>query len=214
MAHACVPHPHPPPPTSHHSPTHSTPFTHTRTPRTPHRCSFLKRGSFYYLGAGVDCCYCMGGSNIMILRAASLAGPWLYVGDIGTNTSQAFDSHSRFNYVTWAQQQKVSQLAGSSVRACAHGASVFRQDSRKCISVSRACPGTCVLFCACVFAYCTVVLVRALMCVCVCVCVCVRVCVRACVCVCVCVRACVCKYKCIHMCAECLRAHCTRDTVC
>jgi hypothetical protein len=69
--------------------------------------TMFKRNGIYYLLAGVGCCGCIGGSNIEVYTATSPLGPYTYAGDVGTNTSQAFNAFSPLNYVTHAQASKV-----------------------------------------------------------------------------------------------------------
>jgi hypothetical protein len=65
------------------------------------------RGGVYYLLAGVGCCACRGGSNVVVFTAPSPMGPWVHRGDVGSNHSQAFSKSSPTNYVTHAQTTKV-----------------------------------------------------------------------------------------------------------
>ena len=67
----------------------------------------FKRGTWYYVVVGNDCCYCVGGSNAMVMMAKTLAGPWTYAGDVGSVPGHKFDIHSPHNFVTNAQAQKV-----------------------------------------------------------------------------------------------------------
>ena len=65
------------------------------------------RNGTYYTLVGTACCACPGGSSIYVFTAVSLRGPWAYRGDAGSNRSQPFDPHSRWNYVTRAQASAV-----------------------------------------------------------------------------------------------------------
>ena len=75
------------------------------------------RNGTYYTLVGTACCACPGGSSIYVFTAVSLRGPWAYRGDAGSNRSQPFDPHSRWNYVTRAQASAVFRvpLAGGGV---------------------------------------------------------------------------------------------------
>lgn len=63
----------------------------------------------YYVLAGTGCCACIGGSTIYVQSAPSLAGPWTYQGDVGSNPTP-FDPHSPHNYVTKAQASAVVSI--------------------------------------------------------------------------------------------------------
>ena len=79
-------------------------------PAPPHSSEapvMFRRGGWYYVLVGNDCCYCVGGSNAMVMMARSPAGPWSYAGDVGSVPGHAFDMHSPNNFVTNAQAQKV-----------------------------------------------------------------------------------------------------------
>ena len=69
--------------------------------------AMFKRNGLFYLLFGKGCCACLGGSNIDVYTAASALGPYTFRGDVGSNSSQAFDAHSPLNYNTHAQQTKV-----------------------------------------------------------------------------------------------------------
>ena len=62
---------------------------------------FQRRGIYYLLGT-LACCVCTGGSNLWVLTAPSMRGPWEFRGDIGSNPTR-FDPHSPRNYVMNAQ---------------------------------------------------------------------------------------------------------------
>ena len=81
--------------------------TYTLTNGNVEGPSMFKRQGFYYVLVGQGCCACIGGSNIVVYRSKSPLGPYELQGDVGSNTSQKFDRHSRFNYVTHAQGSKV-----------------------------------------------------------------------------------------------------------
>lgn len=71
---------------------------------------FRRQGS-YYLLAGVGCCACIGGSNLYVLRASSLAGPWRLQGDVGASKPPSeWDPHSRNNFVTRSQGSAVIRV--------------------------------------------------------------------------------------------------------
>ena len=74
----------------------------------------FKRKALYYALSGTGCCGCIGGSSIYVQTASSLAGPWSYRGDVGSNKSQPFNPRSPLNYVTHAQASTVAQLPLSS----------------------------------------------------------------------------------------------------
>ena len=76
--------------------------------------AMFARGGVYYLLAGVGCCACRGGSNVVVFTAPSPMGPWVGRGDVGSNHSQPFSKGSPFNYVTRAQQTKVIAVPSSS----------------------------------------------------------------------------------------------------
>jgi len=69
--------------------------------------TMFRRGQWYYVVVGNDCCYCVGGSNAMVMMAKSPMGPWVYAGDIGSVLGHKFDIHSPVNFVTNAQAQKI-----------------------------------------------------------------------------------------------------------
>ena len=56
---------------------------------------FKRRGRYYVL-AGACCCVCTGGSNILVMMADSIRGPWTCAGDVGSNPAR-FDAHSPNN---------------------------------------------------------------------------------------------------------------------
>lgn len=72
----------------------------------------FKRHGVYYLLAGLGCCACRGGSNVVVYTAPSPLGPWALQGDVGSNSTggHVFDAHSPWNYVTRAQGSKVLPL--------------------------------------------------------------------------------------------------------
>ena len=69
--------------------------------------AMFKRDGLYYLLVGRGCCACRGGSNIEVYTSSAPLGPYQSRGDVGSNTTAAFDAHSPYNYVTRAQQTKV-----------------------------------------------------------------------------------------------------------
>lgn len=72
----------------------------------------FKRGEWYYILVGLDCCYCLGGSNALVYMSKSVEGPWVFDRDIGSNPTP-WDPHSPHNFVTKAQAQKVFPVPGS-----------------------------------------------------------------------------------------------------
>jgi hypothetical protein len=75
--------------------------------------AMFARAGVYYLLAGVGCCACRGGSNVVVFTAPSPMGPWARRGDVGSNHSAPFAKASPFNYVTRAQQTKVVPVPGA-----------------------------------------------------------------------------------------------------
>ena len=73
---------------------------------------FFKRGHIYYILPGTGCCGCIGGSNMYVFTSLSPMGPYIYRGDVGSNTTAPFDMHSPWNYPTRAQASAVVQLHG------------------------------------------------------------------------------------------------------
>jgi hypothetical protein len=69
--------------------------------------AMFKRGGVYYILVGEGCCACIGGSNVVVYTAPAPLGPYTRQGDVGSNTTHAFDPASPFNYVTRAQGSKV-----------------------------------------------------------------------------------------------------------
>lgn len=72
--------------------------SHTSAPAGP---SMFERNGVYYLLAGLGCCACRGGSNVVVYTAPSPLGPFTLQGDIGSNHTDGhvFDAHSPYNYV-------------------------------------------------------------------------------------------------------------------
>mmetsp|Transcript_19661 Transcript_19661/g.45834 ORF Transcript_19661/g.45834 Transcript_19661/m.45834 type:complete len:375 (-) Transcript_19661:107-1231(-) len=70
----------------------------------------LKQGGRYYILSGSDCCACIGGSSMFVHMADSPAGPWHFLGDIGSNPGVPFDPHSAGNYVTKAQGSTIFKV--------------------------------------------------------------------------------------------------------
>ena len=56
----------------------------------------FKRDGKYYVLAGSGCCACIGGATIYVMVADTMAGPWTYLGDVGSNPTK-FDKHSPNN---------------------------------------------------------------------------------------------------------------------
>ena len=80
----------------------------------------FRRGDYYYVLVGNDCCYCVGGSNALVMMANSPTGPWVYAGDVGSVPEHKYDTHSPNNFITNAQAQKVFSVppvAGSTTAA-------------------------------------------------------------------------------------------------
>jgi beta-xylosidase len=68
--------------------------------------SMFKRNNTYYILAGSKCCFCKGGSNIVVYKSASgPLGNYELQGEIGRNHTNhhSYDIHSEYNYVTKAQ---------------------------------------------------------------------------------------------------------------
>jgi len=80
-----------------------------RTPQASEGPVVFKRDGMYYILTGTGCCACIGGSTIYVDMAKSLAGPWVYAGDVGSNPGP-FDKHSPNNYVTKAQASAVFEV--------------------------------------------------------------------------------------------------------
>ena len=79
-----------------------------KTPRSAEAPVMFKRGDWYYILSGTDCCYCRGGANVFVVMSKSPNGPWIFAGDVGSNTSQpVYNPHSPYNYITKSQLQKV-----------------------------------------------------------------------------------------------------------
>ena len=67
-----------------------------RTPPNVLTISVQTRSGKYYVLAGACCCICTGGSNILVMMADSIRGPWTYAGDVGSSPTR-FDRHSPNN---------------------------------------------------------------------------------------------------------------------
>eukprot|EP00040_Diaphanoeca_grandis_P019310 m.101922 g.101922 ORF g.101922 m.101922 type:complete len:382 (-) comp27365_c0_seq1:189-1334(-) len=83
-----------------------------KTPRASEGPVVFARDGSYYVLAGSACCACIGGSTIYVLQADSMAGPWKYLGDVGSNPTK-FDPHSPNNFVTKAQASAVVKIPGA-----------------------------------------------------------------------------------------------------
>jgi len=70
----------------------------------------FKREGFYYALSGIQCCACIVGSNMYVHRAASLAGPWTLLGDVGSIPGVPFDPHNPHLYVTQAQGSSIFEV--------------------------------------------------------------------------------------------------------
>jgi beta-xylosidase len=82
------------------------PAAHVASLSTPKRSegpTMFKRNGFYYVTAGTTCCACIGGASVYVLASANVAGPYRYLGDVGSVPGHTFDAHSPDNYVTKAQ---------------------------------------------------------------------------------------------------------------
>eukprot|EP01049_Picozoa_sp_SAG25_P014641 SAG25_NODE_2661_length_1462_cov_2.902421_1_plen_98_part_00 len=69
----------------------------------------FKRDGTYYVLSGTGCCACLGGSTIYVQMSSSMAGPWSYAGDVGSNPTP-FDPKSPNNFVTKAQASAVFEV--------------------------------------------------------------------------------------------------------
>ncbi len=69
----------------------------------------FKRGGLYYLLAGIDCCACAGGSNILVYTADHPLGPFTFQSDVGSNPSHS-NAHVPDQYVTGAQGSEVIRV--------------------------------------------------------------------------------------------------------
>jgi hypothetical protein len=72
--------------------------------------TFFKRNGYYYITTGSGCCACIGGSNVLVHASKAMAGPWISLGDVGTNPNATGDKHSPNNYVTRAQGSAVFKV--------------------------------------------------------------------------------------------------------
>ena len=54
------------------------------TPKSSEGPTMFKRGGKYYVTAGTGCCACIGGSSIYVLRADTVDGPYVFLGDVGS----------------------------------------------------------------------------------------------------------------------------------
>ena len=83
------------------------------TPRAAEAPILFRRGSEYYLLAGIGCCACLGGSNLYVLRSRTLAGPWDLQGDIGAaKPPSMWNPHRSDNFVTKSQGSAVVRVPG------------------------------------------------------------------------------------------------------
>ena len=69
----------------------------------------FKRTGVYYLLAGVDCCACAGGSNVLVYTAEHPLDPFTFQSDVGSNPSR-FSAHVPDHYVTGAQATDVIRV--------------------------------------------------------------------------------------------------------
>jgi|EP01047_Picozoa_sp_COSAG01_P037647 hypothetical protein len=88
-----------------------------RPPHSSEAPVMFRRGDWYYVLVGNDCCYCVGGSNAMVMMAKTPSGPWSYAGDVGSVPGHKFDIHCPHNFVTNAQAQKVFSVPPSASSA-------------------------------------------------------------------------------------------------
>lgn len=84
--------------------------TKLTTPERSEAPVMFKRGGFYYVLAGTDCCACIGGSSIFVLASSSVSGPYKYMGDVGSVPGHIFDPFSPSNYVTKAQASTIFKV--------------------------------------------------------------------------------------------------------
>src|SRR5262249_13935740 len=69
----------------------------------------FKREGRYYLLGGVDCCACLGGSNVLVYTADHPLGPYVFQSDVGSN-STPFRLHVPDHFVTGAQGSEVIRV--------------------------------------------------------------------------------------------------------
>ena len=71
--------------------------------------SMFERNGIYYVLVGLGCCACKGGSNIDVYKANDPMGPYVFIGDVGSNytNGHVFNAYSPYNYVTHAQGSDV-----------------------------------------------------------------------------------------------------------
>ena len=67
----------------------------------------FKRNGVYFVLPGTTCCACRGGSSVYVFTAAHPLQPFVFRGEVAANTSQSFDAHSPYNWVTNAQASAV-----------------------------------------------------------------------------------------------------------
>ena len=70
----------------------------------------FKRNGYYYVTAGTVCCACVGGASIYVLASPNIAGPYHYLGDVGSVPGHVYDPHSPENYVTKAQGSAIFKV--------------------------------------------------------------------------------------------------------
>jgi hypothetical protein len=83
------------------------------TPKESEGPVMFKRGGKYYILTGTGCCACTGGATVYVDVADTLAGPWTFAGDVGSNPTP-FDPHSPNNFVTKAQASAAFGVPDSS----------------------------------------------------------------------------------------------------
>ena len=88
----------------------------------------FKRGSMYYVMVGKDCCYCVGGSNAMVMMAASPKGPWSYAGDVGSVVGHTWDKHDPHNFITNAQVMVYMVMVYMAHYSMAHSCAAYMQN--------------------------------------------------------------------------------------
>jgi hypothetical protein len=69
----------------------------------------FKRDGTYYLLAAIDCCACIGGSNVLVYTSDRPLGPFVFRGDVGSNPTP-FHLHVPDHYVTGAQASDVIRI--------------------------------------------------------------------------------------------------------
>ena len=81
-----------------------------QTPKRSEGPTMFKRNGYYYVTAGTVCCACVGGASIYVLASPNIAGPYHYLGDVGSVPGHVYDPHSPENYVTKAQGSAIFKV--------------------------------------------------------------------------------------------------------